>query len=231
MTEEKNTTEKKVEKKSESGAAVEDKVAGKKSSFIGFLVTVVIFCLLAAAIVLVFLNGRKLNQQVVELQRNLTALQTGEKAISHRVAALEDEFVVLDLKRRLNKINKSVKELTALKTILSDNPEMVEKVQVLVDGLAEEQKRLESEITGSAPKEFKSTRSEHQAPAQYKCCPKSGKCVLLQNVPDSHALVSPLSVAVAGGHDSGPAVVKELVPVAKSQTGWSKFINTRLFGN
>ena len=237
MAEEKNISEKNVEKKSDSAAPVGKELNKKKSTDLRSLVATVVVCLLVLAVILIFLNGQRLNKQVVELQRNLSALQTGEKVISHRVAALEDEFVVLDLKHRLNKISNSRKDLTALKTILADNPDMVVKVQELVDGLGEEQKRLESEISSSTPKEFKGTRSLHgaltpsrfQQPAAYQCCPKSGKCLMLPNVPASHPLIHP--VPVSGGQAAVHSAPKAVPEMAEPQSGWSKFINMRLFGN
>ncbi len=235
MSEEKKVDEKKVEKKNAAVAKASVKVEEqKKNSNLLPLIAIILACLMAVAVVFMFLNSQKLNKKVVDLSRQLTTLQTEEKEVGQRVLALEDELVVMGLRHRLNKIKMSRKNLASLKSVLSDNPEMVKKVQALVDDLGVEQKRLKSEISGTAPKKFQATRPMHGAvmpsrqPAGYQCCPQSGKCVLLPNVenvkPSAHVAPAPAQ------HGSSHAAPKA-APAAKSQSGWSKFINTRLFGN
>jgi len=235
VSEEKKIDEKKVEKKSETVGAASVKVEKQKknSNFLPLIAIFLVF-LVAVAVIVVFLNSQKLDKRVVDLKHQLTTLQSEEKEVGQRVLALEDELVVMGLKHRLNKINKSRKDLAALKSVLSDNPEMVKKVQALVDDLGVEQKRLKGEIGGSAHNQFKSTRPLHGAvmssrpPAGYQCCPKSGKCVLLPNVenvqPVSH--VAPAPVQHGSAHPAPKALTS-----AEPQSGWSKIINTRIFGN
>ncbi len=235
MSEEKKVDEKKVEKKS---AAVADTPAKaekqKKNSCLLPLLSIILTCLVAVAVIVMFLNSQKVDKRVVDLKSQLATLQSEEKEVGQRVLALEDELVVMGLKHRLNKIKKSRKNLASLKSVLSDNPEMVKRVQALVDDLGVEQKRLKREISGTAPKKFKATRPMHGAvmpfrqPAGYQCCPESGKCVLLPNVekvrPPAH--VAPALVQ----HGLIPAAPKA-APATEPQSGWAKFINTRLFGN
>lgn len=236
MSEEKKVDEKKIEKNSETAGAAPVKVEKQKqsSNFLP-LIAIILAVLAVVVVIVVFLNGQKLNKRVVDLKSQLTTLQSEEKEVGQRVLALEDELVVMGLKHRLNKINKSRKNLAALKLVLSDNPEMVKKVQALVDDLGVEQKRLKGEISGTAPKKFKATRplhgavmpSRHRQPAGYQCCPESGKCILLPNIENVHrpAHVAPVQ------HDLNQAAAKKAPTSAKPQSGWSKFINTRLFGN
>ena len=235
MSEEKKVDEKKVEKKSAAAAEPSVKVEEqKKSSNLLPVIAIILACLMAVAVIFMFLNSQKLNKNVVDLSRKLTTLQAEEKEVSHRVLALEDELVVMGLKHRLNKIKKSRKNLAALKSVLSDNPEMVKKVQALVDDLGVEQKRLKGEISGSAHKKFKSSRPLHGAgvlsrqPAAYQCCPKSGKCILLPNVENAQP---PAHVAPAPTQHGSAHAAPKAPTSAKPQSGWSKFINTRLFGN
>ena len=236
MSEEKKVDEKKVEKKSAAVAEAPVKVEEqKKNSNLLPLIAIILACLMAVAVVFMFLNSQKLNKNVVDLSRQLTTLQNEEKEVGQRVLALEDELVVMGLKHRLNKIKKSRKNLVSLKAVLSDNPEMVKKVQALVDDLRAEQQRLKGEISGSAHKKFRSSRPLHGAavlsrqPAAYQCCPKSGKCVLLPNNENVKLPVHAAPVPVQ--HGSVHAAAKTLPAEVKPQTGWSKFINTRLFGN
>lgn len=236
MSVEKKVDEKKVEKKSDAVADTSVKSEKqKKNSGLLPLIAIILVCLTAVAVIFIFLNSQKLNQRVVDLSRQLTTLQAEEKEVGQRVLALEDELVVMGLKHRLNKINQSRKNLVTLKTVLSDNPEMVKKVQLLVNDLGIEQKRISGEIAGSAPKKFESTRSQHGAamptrqPAGYKCCPESGKCILLPNVENAQ---QPAHVAPAPTqHGSGHAAAKAVPAVAEPKSGWAKFINIRIFGN
>jgi len=236
VSDEKKVDEKKVEKKSSVVVDTSEKSERqKKNSSVLPLIAIILACLVAVAVIVMFFNSQKLNLRVVDLKCQLTTLQSEEKAVGERVLALEDELVVMGLKQRLNKIGKSRKSLTALKSILSDNPEMVKKVQALVDDLAVEQKRLKSEISGTVPKKFKATRPlpgaviQSRPPAGYQCCPKSGKCILLPNVENVHP---PAHVAPAPAqHGSAHTAAKNAPVPAEPQSGWSKFINTRLFGN
>ncbi len=237
MTEEKKVDEKKVEKKSAAAAAAPVKVEEqKKNPNLLPLIAIILACLMAVAVIFMFLNSQKLNKKVVDLSRQLTSLQSEEKEVGQRVLALEDELVVMGLKHRLNKIKLSCKNLEALKNVLSDNPEMVRKVQVLVDELGVEQKRLQGEIGGNAHKEFKATRRaghgaamSSMAPAGYQCCPESGKCILLPQVENNHPQehVTPVPAPAIAVHAAPKAVPAATGP----QSGWAKFINTRIFGN
>ncbi len=238
MTEEKKVDEKKVAKKDENKGEKKSETAGtaasvktdppKKVSLA--LIAIILTGLMAVAVIFVFLNSQKLNKKVVDLNRQLTTLQSEEKEVGQRVLALEDELVVMGLKHRLNKIERSCKNLKGLKTVLADNPEMTEKIQALVDDLMVEQKRLQGEICGNAHRKFKATRRlgsgaalPSMAPAGYRCCPESGKCILLAPVENQHPQ----------GH-ANPAPATHAAPKpapAAPQSGWAKFINTRIFGN
>ncbi|MCK5915918.1 MAG: hypothetical protein KAG92_07245 [Deltaproteobacteria bacterium] len=231
--------EKKVVKENETGDSGSVKLKKeKKSSGIGTLIVIVLLCLLAVFVALIFFNGQKLNQQVVDLERDIATLQTGEKEVGQRLLALEDEFVVLSLKHRLNKVNKSRKDLLALKLVLADNPEMVDKVQVLVDDLAGELERLEAEISGNQPKLFNRTRpstlsgSQTLRPACYPGCVTSGQCLVLQKNQQSPLVIksAPAHAAIApGAVHAAPKAGSALAP--KADSAWARFINRRLFGN
>jgi hypothetical protein len=228
--------EKKLEKKNETAASEPVKVEKEKNkSGILPLVAVVLGCFLLVAVVLIFLNGQKLNKQVVDLKRQIVTLQTGEKEMGQRVLALEDEFVVMGIKHRLHKISKSRKNLTELKSVLADNPEVAAKVQALADDLEKEQERLAAEISGSGPRVFKGTRPLQPAGSRPPCfqgrC-EPGKCFI---APAGHQppclRVTPVPVPAAAGHHPELSAPKTGNDKAKPQTGWSKFINMRIFGN
>ena len=235
MTEEKKVDEKKVEKKSAAAAAAPVKTDQPKKSSLP-LIAIILVCLMAVAVIFVFLNSQKLDKKVFDLSRKLTTLQSEEKEVGQRVLALEDELVVMGLKHRLNKIKLSCKNLEALKNVLSDNPEMVKKVQDLVDELGVEQRRLQGEIGGNVHKKFKATRRaghglamSSMAPAGYQCCPESGKCILLPQVENNHPQghVTPAPASVIAAH----AAPKAVPAAAEPQSGWARFVNTRIFGN
>ncbi len=233
--------EKKVEKKDETGAAKPVKVEEKKKkSGVLSLVAVVLGCFLLVAVVLLFLNGQKLNKQVVELQRRIVTLQTGEKEMGKRVLALEDEFVVMGLKHSLKKIAQSRKNLEDLKLLFADNPEMVDKLQALADDLVNEQKRLEDKISGTTPGTFKGSRLLKPVAFHGRC--EGGKCFLapagqqppcLRNNPLPIPASAHDPAHVSAGHHSVSTDEKNGSgdEVKQPQSGWSKFINMRLFGN
>ena len=228
--------EKKLEKKNEtagSGAVKLEKE--KKKSGVMTLVAVVLGCFLLVAVILIFLNGQKLNKHVVELKRQMATLQTGEKEMGQRVLAMEDEFVVMGIKRRLHKISSSRKNLADLKNVLADNPEMVTKVQGLVDDLEKEQKRLEVEISGSDPRAFKGSRPLNLSgskPASFPGRCEPGKCFITANGQQPPCLrITSVPAHVPAGHDPAPVKQKVGTYETKPQSGWSKFINIRLFGN
>jgi len=80
--------EKKLEKKNETADSGSIKVEKeKKKSGIVSLVAVVLGCFLLVAVILIFLNGQKLNKHVVELKRQIATLQTGK----------EPKEIILDL--------------------------------------------------------------------------------------------------------------------------------------
>jgi len=225
--------EKKLEKKNEAADSGSVKVEKEKQkSGILSLVALVLGCFLLVAVILIFLNGQKLNKRVVDLKRQIVTLQTGEKEIGQRVLALEDEFVVMGIKHSLHKIRESRKNLADLKGILADNPETIAKVEGLIDDLEKEQERLEVEISGSGPRVFKGTRPLQPAgsrPACFQGRCEPGKCFI---VPAGHQppclRVTPVAPA---GHHSASAAPKTGIDEVKPQTAWSKFINMRLFGN
>ena len=228
--------EKKVEKKDENVAAGPVKVEEKKKkSGVLSLVAVVLGCFLLVAVVLIFLNGLKLDKQVLELEHQLVILQTGEKEMGQRVLALEDEFVVMGLKHNLKKISQSRKNLEDLKVLFADNPEMADKVQALADDLVTEQKRLEGQISGSTHGAFKGSRSLQPSAAYPPCLTnrcEGGRCFI---APDG-AHPPCLEVVPVPGHaaiEAGPGHSRSKAETAepKPQSGWSKFINLRLFGN
>ena len=228
--------EKKLEKKNEtagSGAVKLEKE--KKKSGVMTLVAVVLGCFLLVAVILIFLNSQKLNKHVVELKRQMATLQSGEKEMGQRVSVLEGEFVVMGIKRRLHKISNSRKNLADLKNVLADNPEMVNKVQSLVDDLGKEQKRLETEISGSDPGAFKGSRPlnlSSSRPASFPGRCEPGKCFITPNGQQPPCLrITPVPATVPGGHGHAPVKQKTEVYETKPQSGWSKFINMRLFGN
>ncbi len=236
MSEDKKVDDKKVEKKSTAANSdLAKPVKSKKSSSGLSLLTLVLVCALAVALVSVFLSGQKLDKQVLELERKIATLQLGEKATVQRVLALEDEFVVMGLKHRLHKINKSQKDLMTLKRVIADNSEMVKKVQALSADLGDEAKRLKNEIFGNEPKVFKGSRlpcapaaEKASPPACYQRCLETGQCAL-PGVAGNQAAVNPylvIKTAPVSAHET-PKVV---VPVSEPKSGWAKFISLRLFG-
>ena len=220
--------EKKLEKKNETAASEPVKIEKEKKKS-GVLPLV--------AVVLIFLNSQKLDKQVVDLKRQIATLQTGEKEMGQRVLALEDELVVMGIKRRLHKISKSRKNLTELKSVLADNPEVAAKVQALADDLEKEQERLAAEISGSGPRVFKGTRPLQPAGSRPPCfqgrC-EPGKCFIApagHQPPCLRVTPVPVPVPAAAGHHPELSAPKTGNDKAKPQTGWSKFINMRIFGN
>ncbi|MCD6533414.1 MAG: hypothetical protein J7L25_04990, partial [Deltaproteobacteria bacterium] len=162
-------SEGKVDKKVENSNTVPQKGSPKKQNGKAFsFVAIIIAGLLALAVISIFLSNQKLHKQIVDFDRQFTALQEGEKALGNRVLALEDELVVLSLKRRLERLKNSVKSLQNVQSLMADNPEMVVKVQGLVDDLAGEEKKLAQEIAGNAPKSFQPSRSCSQ-PCYQRC--------------------------------------------------------------
>lgn len=209
--------EEKVEKSSPDPEKKDEKKPGGRASSVFVKIVV---CLLAVAFVLVLLSSLKLNRQVADLKSQLTTLQEGEKAMAGRVLALEDEFVVLNLKKRLAKVKNSVKSLHNLQGLMADNQELGAKIQGLVDELGTEEKKLEEEIAGTSPKVFQPSR----------ICPKS----CYQSCPGPVVITAPTiigtsTVTPAPVHAKPKAETPSLGQ--KSNSGWSKVINFRLFGN
>ncbi len=220
----------KVEKKVEnSGTIPENKSEKKKSGGAFTFVAIIIFALLALAVVSVFLNNQKLHKQIVDIERQVVSLEAGDKAIGNRVLALEDELVVISLKGRLAKLKGSLKGLLNLQALMADNQELVTKVQGLVDDLAGEEQKLEQEIAGTAPKVFQASR-----PCQQPCyqrCPEP-RVIMHPPITQSSAPVSALTQAATphgGGHAAPKA--KTLVAGTDPNSWWSKFIHLRFFGN
>ena len=143
--------------------------------------------------------------------------------IGKKVLALEDEFVVLNLKRRLPKVKNSVKSLLDLQGLMADNRELASKIQGLVDDLGGEERKLEQEIGGTTPKVFQSSRP----------CPSSCPNPCYQSCPESVVIMHPpiLEQNAAASAHAKPKVETPASGDKKSNSGWSKFINLRLFGN
>ncbi|MBN2808104.1 MAG: hypothetical protein JXR80_01285 [Deltaproteobacteria bacterium] len=238
-------SEEKVEKKVESSQAVpQNKGEKKKSGGIFSFVAIILFCLLALAVISVFLNNQKLHKQIVDIERKVVILQDGDQKIGSRVLALEDEFVVLGLKKRLAKLKTSVKSLLDLQGLLADNQEIAGKVKDLVEELADEEQKLEREIAGTNLKKFQASRPCQQ-PCQQPCyqrCPESVVIMhppLTPAAPPATALEQAVSAHVKEHSASSAAASTEshATPVASPKTvenpdsWWYRFINLRLFGN
>lgn len=224
-------SEEKVEKRVESGDAVpKNSSEKKKSGGIVPFVAIILFGFLALAVISGFLNNQKLHKQIVDIERKVTTLQEGDKEIGSRVLALEDELVVISLKGRLAKIKRSAGALVNLKSLISDNQELVAKVQGLVDDLNGEEKKLEQEISGSKPKEFKASRPCQQQP----CCQRCPEPVVIMHppIPQSSAATPALTQAVQA-HTAAHSKPEIKTPDVDEQgnSWWYKFINLRLFGN
>ena len=218
------------EEKVENSGTVPEKGSEKKRGGGAFsFVAIILAGLLALAVISVFLNNQKLHKQIVDLDRQLTTLQEGEKEMGNRVLALEDEMVVLNLKRRLTKIRNSVKDLLNLQSLMADNQELVARVQGLVDDLSGEEKKLEREIAGTTPKVFQASRPCPQT--CYQRCPEP-VVIMHPPIPQQNAAPvahAPAAPALAPVH----ATPKLGTPAAGASPNswWSKFINFRLFGN
>ncbi len=223
-------SEEKADKKVENSDTVSQKGSLKKQNGKAFsFVAIIVVGLLALAVISVFLNNQKLHKQIVDLDRQFTTLQEGEKALGNRVQALEDELVVLSLKRRLVQVKKSVKHLQDLQSLMADNQEMVVNVQRLVDDLGGEEKKLGQEIDGSTPKVFQPSRSCPQP--CYQRCPEP---VVIMHPPISQTKgASPALTQAATAHAKAHSApkAKTLATGANPDSWWSKFIHLRLFGN
>lgn len=223
-------SEEKVEKKVENSGTASDKEEQKKKSGGIFPFVAIIFVgLLALAVISVFLNNQKLHKQVVDVGRKVATLQEGDKELGNRILALEDEFVVLSLKGRLAKVRNSVKELLNLQNLMADNQELVTKVQGLVDDLGGEEKKLEQEIAGTAPKVFQASRPCKQT--FYQHCPEP-RIIMHPPIPQQKG-ASPALTKAASAHATAHAVPKagSLQSGTNPDSWWWKFIHLRLFGN
>ncbi len=226
-------SDEKIEKKVESGGPVPEKKNEKKrSAGIFSYVAIIVACLLVLAVISVFLNNQKLHKQIVELDRKVATLQEGDKELGNRVLILEDELVVLSLKGRLAKVRNSVKDLLNLQGLMSENQKLVSTVQGLVDELGGEEKKLEQEIAGTAPKVFQPSRSCRQS--CYQSCPE--QVVIMhppipqpKAVPTGLAKAAEAHTAAHGGHAAPKTGTS--APTENPGTWWSKFIRLRLFGN
>ncbi|MEA1923739.1 MAG: hypothetical protein U9N63_13920 [Pseudomonadota bacterium] len=223
-------SEVKADKKVENSGTVSQKGGPKKQNGKAFsFVAIIIAGLLVLAVISVFLNNQKLNKQIVDLDRQFAALQEGEKALGNRVLALEDELVVLSLKRRLVQVKKSVKNLQNVQGFMADNQELVVKVQGLIDELGGEEKKLAQEIAGSTPKVFQPSRSCPQP-----CYQRCSEPVVIMHPPIPQAKgASPALTQAASAHATAHAApkAKTLATGADPDSWWSKFIHLRLFGN
>ena len=219
-------SDEKVEKKVEKSNTAPEKGSKKKRDGGAFsFIAKIVVCLLVLAIIMVFLNSQKLHKQIVDLDRKVASLQASEKDIGKKILALEDEFVVLSLKRRLSKVKNSVKSLLNLQGLMADNQELVSKIQGLVDDLGGEERRLEQEIGGTTSKVFQSSRP-CQKPC-YQSCP--GPVVITYpTVIGPNASIS-VPTQAAPTHTKLKAETPSIGE--KSDSGWSKFINLRIFGN
>ncbi len=223
-------SDEKVEKKVEKSNAVPEKGSKKKldGGAFSFIAKIVVF-LLVPAMIMVFLNSQKLHKQIVDLDRKVTSLQASEKDIGKKVLALEDEFVVLSLKRRLAKVKNSVKSLLNLQGLMADNQELATKIQGLVDDLGVEERKLEQEIGGTISKVFQSSR-----PCQKPCYQRCPEPVLIMHPPISQTKgATPALTQAATAHAKAHAApkAKTLATGANPNSKWSKFIRLRIFGN
>jgi nitrate reductase NapE component len=217
----------KVEKKvGNSGTVPENKSEKKKSVGVFSFVAIILFGLLALAVISVFLNNQKLHKQMVAIERQVASLEAGDKAIGNRVLALEDELVVISLKGRLAKLKGSLKGLLNLQALMADNQELVAKVQGLVDELSGEEQKLVQEIAGTAPKVFQASR-----PCPQPCYQRCPEPVVIIHPPltQTHVPASALAPAHGGGYAAPKA--KTLAVGTDPNSWWSKFFHLRLFGN
>jgi len=218
-------SEEKIEKKVEGSDTIpEKKIEKKRSGGVFSFIIIIIVCLLALAVITVFLNNQKLHKQIVDLDRKVVSLQEGDKELGNRVLALEDELVVLGLKGRLAKVRNSVKALLDLQGLMADNQELVTTVQGLVDDLGGEEKKLEQEIAGTTPKVFQASRPCPQP--CYQSCPEQ---VVIMHPPIPQHKAAPAVSAHAPAYATTP--VETPVGGEKPDTWWSRFVNLRLFGN
>ncbi len=223
-------SEEKVEKKVENSDTVPQKGSLKKQNGKAFsFVAIIIAGLLVLAVISVFLNNQNLHKQIVDLERQFATIQEGEKALGNRVLALEDELVVLTLKRRLVQVEKSVKNLHNVQGFMADNQGLVVKVQGLIDELAGEEKKLKQEIAGNSPKNFQASR-----PCLQPCYQRCPEPVVIMHPPIPSAKgASPALTQAATAHATAHAApkAKTLATGANPNSWWSKFIHLRLFGN
>ncbi|MCD6292920.1 MAG: hypothetical protein J7M09_05625 [Deltaproteobacteria bacterium] len=217
------TTDKKVEKSTTATKPADPEK--QKSKAITF-VAIIVLGLLVLAVISGFLNNQKLNKQLVDLDRQLTTLQDGEKVLGTRVLALEDELVVLSLKRRLAKVKNALKDLQNLQNLMADNQDVVTKVQGLVDDLGGEETKLVQEISGSAPKAFQPSRTCPQP--CYQRCPES-IVIMHPPIPQSKGASPALVAAVTTPTKTHTQAAPKLQ--TNPDSWWSKFIHLRIFGN
>ncbi|MBN2707070.1 MAG: hypothetical protein JXR89_11590 [Deltaproteobacteria bacterium] len=222
MTEEKN-------EKNSAGAPVVANHGGEQKKKGGLLpfVTTAVFLLLVLAAVLGFLDNRKLHSQLLEVNRKIASMEAAEVKTGKRLLALEDEMVVWGLKRRLQKIGASVRSLLDLQGLLNDNQDLRAVVSGVVESLGAEQKKLEEEIAGSAPRNFQSSRPV--CPPCPQACPQAR-----MSMPPSSASPCPSTSAdkvTDAAPVSGATFGAAPKTGAESESGWSKIINFRIFGH
>ncbi|HDS17208.1 MAG TPA: hypothetical protein ENN66_11500 [Proteobacteria bacterium] len=221
MTEEKN-------EKELGGASVVANHGGvqKKKGGLFLFVSTAVFLLLVVASGLGFLDYQKLRKQLVEVNRKIVSLEAAEAETGTRLLALEDEMVVWGLKRRVQKIGASVRNLLDLQDLLNDNQDLRAVVDGLVESLGAEQKKLEEEIAGSAPRNFQSSRL--LCPPCPQACPQSR---MIMSLPIASSTPSTPAKVLTAAPSSGTACIVAPEAGVETESGWSKIINFRIFGH
>lgn len=227
----------KIEAKVEKEAPVAAKSG--KSGGIFLFVTAIVMVLLVVAVIMSFLNNQKLHKQVVELERKVTVLEKSDGEVGKRVLALEDEMVVMGLKRQLRKLGSSLKNLLEIDRILPGNDQVKQGVDALAALLDGEKKKLEEEIAGKGTRHFQASRPQLPCYQKENCpCPQAmvimhppleKPCLAPAPSPGSHAAPAAAAVPAHGAHPA-PVAAAPTAP-ADADSWWTKFINFRIFGN
>ena len=240
----------KAEKKNEPEAPVQETGKGPRKGGVFPFVASLVALVLVVLVVMGFLSSQKLHQQVVVLERQITALEKSGQHTDVRVEALERELAVRALRQRRKKIRKAQRALGGLKPLCKKDRELAASVRSLRVRLRQIDNKLKQEINSRHPRLIFSGGERPLAPAiaahpclrgpraqtgsaRIEC--QNGVCRL---VPEKRSPVQTPAEAVAIEIVEKPAaaaathgaVKKEPARPAAKPTWWSRFINWRIFG-
>ena len=208
---------------------------------------------LLALVVMSFLSSQKLHQQVVVLEREISALKESGRKTDGRIQALSDELVVRALRQRRHRIKRALRTLADLQPVVHARPGLAGPLEKLRAGLRQEYEKLGRKLGRKHPRQALSgyhrpaaaplpgsrsaaAHSDSSAPGHLECA--NGACRLVPEARCENG--GEYSLPVADAHPAAPAPKQASVvaPAAPSppvaappqETWWTRFINLRIFG-